>query len=98
MIYMVDTIAVNYMVVFPGEENECSIQLTCEENTPKECAPEQGDCQTECFNCPLLYVTTLPASFSISINFILLSKTYPSFQNDLVSEYASKAWKPPRFY
>ena len=97
MIFMIDTLAVNYIVVVQEEDDECCMQLVCQAVAPKDCPAEKGDCQSECFNCPLLYVTTLPSSISISINFILLIKSYPSFQNDFVTGYASKAWKPPRF-
>ena len=94
VIYFADTLAVS-VFLNPKENHGCCAKMKAKKNVPAECPKKSRDCSTDCINCPLLYVTIVPAFFSLPDTSGGLVIKYGGFVNDVISGYHQKAWKPP---
>ena len=95
LVYFFDTLAVQNMLAVQQTESKCCAENDATQTSPAECPKEAKDCATECINCPLCYVSTLPLPVTISVYFFSLPKQYAHYNADEVSDYHSDAWKPP---
>ena len=82
------------------EMSSCSNLNACNEkesdnSVPEKCPSQTNDCTTICISCPQNYVTVIPACISITLYSFHIKKAFPEYQESLISEFQSKAWKPP---
>ena len=96
LIYFFDTIAAVNAMQPVNKSSSCCAKMKGVHATPISCPKKTTkNCVNDCINCPLFYTTTLSPFLFISIETFSVKKRYPSFSHYQVSDYFSKAWKPP---
>ncbi len=63
---------------------------------PKKCSSKTEDCTKICVNCPPAYTAIISSPLLITAYPIQLKNSFPFYQQILLGEFYSKAWKPPK--
>ena len=96
-VYFIDTLAVAATIKMDPDKKMCCKKMMSKHKIPTKCPEKPNDCTKDCFNCPLLYVTTLSPFVFISTHIFSFERKYYSSDSIIAHGYHPTAWKPPNF-